>query len=75
HIERIGKLAPHTERAKTKKLLVSGKLLLDMGFKPGEQMGDLIDEAERIAVFLDLDTTESVLKRLKETELWKELAP
>lgn len=75
HIERIGKLAPHTQRAKTKKPLVSGKLLLDMGFKPGEQIGDLIDEAERIAVFLDLDTTESVLKRLKETELWKELAP
>lgn len=75
HAKRIDKLKPHVLRASTKKPLVSGKLLLEMGFKAGEQMGDLLDEAERLAVFLDLDTTESVLKRLKETELWKELVP
>lgn len=75
HLQRLEKLKPHVIRASTKKPLVSGKMLLGMGFKPGEKMGDLLDEAERIAVYLDLDNTESVLKRLKETALWKELAP
>jgi poly(A) polymerase len=75
HLSRQEKLKPHVIRASSKKLLVNGKQLMEIGIRPGEKMGDLIDEAERIAVDQDLDTTESVMKHLKETALWKELAP
>lgn len=74
HAERTEKLKLHIERALAKKPLVNGKLLLEMGIQPGLKMGALIEEAERIAVRLNLDTKESVIHRLKETLLWKELA-
>ncbi|MEC7839187.1 MAG: CCA tRNA nucleotidyltransferase [Chlamydiota bacterium] len=74
HKQRIQDLYPHINRIVTKKPLVSGKLLLDMGFKAGEKIGDLLDIAEKYAINNDIHETKSVLEHLKTTKLWQELS-
>lgn len=75
HKQRIQDLNPHIDRIVTKKPLVGGKLLLSMGFKGGEKLGGLIDDAERYAITNDIHETDLVLEHLKTTTLWQELSP
>lgn len=73
HEKRLEELGCHIARATHRKPLVTGRLLMKMGIKPGTKMGELIDEAEKIAVKYDLHDVDRVLDKLKESSLWKEL--
>lgn len=65
HQEQRANLSPHIERIVTKRPLVTADHLLKLGLKPGVQMGLLLKEAEKIAINLDLQTSDQVIDRLK----------
>lgn len=65
HAARIKKLSPHVERIREGHPIVGSRHLMELGIKPGREMGDLLRRAERIAINHDLDTPEDVLKELQ----------
>lgn len=73
HRNRLKKLEHHIKRSVERSPIIPGKMLMEMGVKPGEKMGDLIEEAERIAITQGLTDQEKVLELLKESSLWREL--
>jgi len=60
----------HVDRAQKKQPLISGKLLMEMGILPGQRMGELLDEAEAIAIREDLHEIEPVIKKLVLSPFW-----
>ena len=70
HHRRIDLLQKHIERIVGKKPLVNAERLEKEGVLPGKRMGLLIKEAERIAIFHDLNDTEEVMKLLKASDIW-----
>jgi len=62
----------HIERVVKKQPLVSGKRLKEMGVNPGKRMGELLDEAEAIAIRNDFEDGEIVVKHLLQSALWIE---
>lgn len=70
HSQRRERLLPHVQRIVEKKPVVTSAVLKDYGIKPGKQMGDLLKEAERIAILNDLHDPIEIVQRLKETPLW-----
>lgn len=70
HRQQINRLHRHVERIVAKKPLVNAARLEQEGVLPGKRMGLLIREAERIAIFHDLNDTEEVMKALKASNSW-----
>lgn len=62
HEKRKASLEKHLSRVHTKKPLVTSKHLMDLGIKPGLKMGELLKEAEAIAIDNDLHDVEEVFK-------------
>lgn len=59
------------DRIIQKKPILSSKDLIDEGIAPGEKMGQLLKEAELIAINNNLVDKETTLQMLKATPLWK----
>lgn len=70
HKERKEALLPHVERIETKKPLVTAAILQAQGILPGKVMGNLLKEAERIAIAADLHDAKTVVEHLKQSHLW-----
>lgn len=70
HDERQKVLHQHIQRLVQKKPLVSSGILKTEGVEPGVRMGQLLKEAETIAITQDLNDTQSVLEQLKQSHLW-----
>ena len=64
HRAEQNRLAQHIERKRTGRPLVNSDHLKRTGVAPGPQMGELLREAERIAIEEDLDDPEAVITRL-----------
>ena len=65
HAKRKESLKSHISRLETKKPLVTSKHLIEKGIKPGLKMGELLQEAETIAIDYDLSDPEAVLKLME----------
>jgi poly(A) polymerase len=72
HAARRAALSAHIERIKEKRPLLPAGLLTAKGIEPGKEMGILLKEAERLAIELNLSSSEEVLQHLQKTALWKE---
>jgi len=64
------KLQPHIERIINKTPLITSCILAEEGVIPGKIMGQLLYQAERIAINHDIHSKEMVLNLLKQTENW-----
>lgn len=71
HRKRKERLKRHIERIVDKKPLVNAARLEKEGIRPGKRMGYLLKEAERIAIFEDLNDTEEVMKAFKRSDIWQ----
>jgi poly(A) polymerase len=71
HAERRAQLLPHIQRIQQKKAVLSAETLKSLGLGQGKVLGDLMKEAEKIAVREDLHDETSVLKALKKGPLWE----
>lgn len=65
HQLRQAALKPHIDRVIQRAPLVTASLLMKHGFIQGKLMGDVLKEAERIAVDYNLHSPEAVLQKLK----------
>lgn len=72
HVARYEQCSEHICRIVAGKPLVASNHLIASGIVPGKRMGQLLREAERIAVNEDLHDSEEVLTRLKESSVWPE---
>lgn len=70
HEQRMKKLFQHVERIKKRKPLVTVPMLEGFGLQEGKKLGELLREAERIAVNQDLNDVKAVLEKLQQTKLW-----
>ncbi len=64
HLSQMQKLHLHIERVILKHPLVCAEALKAHGIIPGPQMGELLRQAERIAIEHDLHSAQDVLKKL-----------
>lgn len=71
HLQRRERLLPHIQRLMEKKPLVTASILQDYGILPGKKMGELLREAEKLAIEHDIHDPEVVIEMLKGTSLWK----
>ncbi len=67
HRERQERLQPHIWRIQEKKPVVTARHCLDQGIKPGKQLGQMLRDAEKVSINLDIENPEQVLKELKKT--------
>ena len=65
------KLRHHILRIERKDPLVNAELLQREGIIPGKLMGELLKEAEKIAINNNFEDTQQVLEVLKKSPLWK----
>lgn len=70
HRQRKMDLRPHIDRIVAKTPLVTSADLLGLGITPGKKMGELLQEAENIAVNRNLNTTDDVITLLKQSPIW-----
>lgn len=70
HLQRQKDLREHIQRVVQKKPLVNAALLQSQGIVPGQIMGRLLKEAEKIAILSDLNEPNQVLNILKTSDLW-----
>ncbi|CCB90664.1 CCA-adding enzyme [Waddlia chondrophila 2032/99] len=70
HRERMDRLRVHINRIVNQSPVVSASMLLEEGIVPGRQMGELLREAERLAISHDLHLPEEVLLLLKKQTVW-----
>jgi poly(A) polymerase len=70
HQEQRERLAAHIERIQSGHPLVTSHHLKELGIAPGKLMGQLLKEAERIAIHHNLSDPDEVLRRLKLHSLW-----
>lgn len=70
HKKRLKNFAIHIDRVVTNSPLISGKYLLELGLKPGKNLGLLLNEAERYSIINDIHDQNEVLKHLKKSNLW-----
>ena len=59
------------ERIQTKRPVVTSSLLREAGVEPGIAMGELLREAERIAIRERSEDPERVLSLLKSSAAWQ----
>ena len=74
HAKRRESLRPHMDRIQNKKTIVAADTLKSIGFSQGKELGDLLKEAEKIAIRKNLQEEEEVLRVLKSGSLWEKLA-
>lgn len=65
HRARLHTLQKHIERIQGKRPLVQAQDLLQIGISPSPKLGQLLAEAERLAINEDLESKEEILKRLR----------
>jgi poly(A) polymerase len=70
HLQEQEKLKKHIDRIINKKPLVGSKHLLDEGIMPGRHMGQILKEAETLAITQDFHSPEEVIAQLKKTSIW-----
>jgi len=70
HGKRRKVLEPHIERIKLKKTVVNPDQLKALGVPQGKLLGDLLREAEKIAIAENLLEEEAIIKLLKKSPLW-----
>lgn len=70
HFLRREKLLPHILRLVEKKPLITAKILQEQGISPGKEMGDLLKEAENLALTYDLHDPTAILELLKKSPIW-----
>ena len=70
HLKRCERLLPHVERLAHRKKLVTGRILQALGIPPGKLMGELLTEAQSIAIMRDLHDSDEVIEILKKSALW-----
>ena len=58
------------ERIKNKTPIVTSAILQEHGIVPGKEMGDILREAERIAVNEMLDDANDIIKLLQKSPIW-----
>ncbi len=63
-------LQPHIERIRSKNPYLRAEHLIEAGVKPGEKMGDLLEEGLRIAVNEEITDPQKIIAELKQTNLW-----
>ncbi|MCB1180703.1 MAG: CCA tRNA nucleotidyltransferase [Chlamydiia bacterium] len=68
HQKREMLLAPHIKRIQTQSPLVTSSHLRELGIKPGRQMGELLMQAEKIAINHHLNSSQAVLAKLFEKD-------
>ena len=73
HRQEQERLKGHIERIQAKRPLVSAEHLLKEGIAPGVRLGELLREAEQIAVNEDLHESEKVLLCLKASDKWPQI--
>lgn len=66
----VKSLQPHVDRLRSKKPIISSKRLRDEGIESGPTMGQLIKEAERIAINQDILDASEVMKKLQKSSKW-----
>jgi poly(A) polymerase len=71
HAKKKAQLWPHIHRIQQKIAALSAETLKSFGLVQGKELGDLMKEAERIAIREDLHDEASVLKVLKTGPLWQ----
>lgn len=64
-------LKPHIERLSCKQPLITSNMLKEQGIVPGIVMGQLLKEAERLAINEDIHDEQAILARLTQHPLWK----
>ncbi|MBM3193250.1 MAG: CCA tRNA nucleotidyltransferase [Chlamydiae bacterium] len=65
HTEKMKKLSKAIVRIQEKKQVVSANDLMKKGVLPGKELGKMLEEAEKIAINLDLQTPKEVMDHLK----------
>jgi poly(A) polymerase len=70
HVKRKKELKNAIHRIEQKNPLIKSGHLIQEGIAPGERMGILLKEAERIAINEQIDDPTEVLSRLKSSSLW-----
>lgn len=68
--ERQESLKHHIERVRDKNPYLKAEHLIGEGIKPGERMGDLLEEGMRIAVNEDITDPKKLTSILKKSSLW-----
>ena len=71
HRERMLLLQLPIARQRTKNFLLRAEDLLEFGIKPSKYLGELLKEAERIAVNKQLNDKKSVLEHLQKSSIWQ----
>lgn len=72
HIDREKNLSPFITRICNKKPVVTSAHLKKMDIQPGEKMGKLLLEAEKIAINGNIEDPDVILGQLQKLPLWKE---
>jgi poly(A) polymerase len=73
HEERMKRLKLAIERIKTHDPVVKSSDLLKAGINPGKKMGQLLQEAERIAFNEEIYDPAPIITRLRSSSLWPNL--
>jgi len=68
HEARRARLSKHIKRIETRRPLVTASMLKKLGVEPGKKMGDLLKEAQRLAINHNLKSADEVLKILQKEE-------
>jgi poly(A) polymerase len=70
HWERMERLRPHIERMAKRSPVLTASRLLSEGILPGKGMGNLLKEAQRLAITHDLHHPDEVLTLLRKSPAW-----
>lgn len=70
HRERRNRLKPHIQRLIDRKPLINGKILKEQGIREGKVMGNLMEEAERIAILHNFHAPAEILPHLIQSPNW-----
>lgn len=65
HVERKNQLKKQIDRIKNRNPVVTSSHLKELGIQPGKKMGELLQEAEKVAIDQDEEDASIILKQLK----------
>lgn len=63
-------LAKHIQRIRAKNPYLRAEHLLAIGIRPGEKMGELLEEGMRIAVNQEIEDPQEIIALLKQSPIW-----
>ena len=70
HQERAQQLAPHIQRMHQRRPLIGSQDLRKLGIEPGKKMGDILKEAERLAVNYNYHDPAELMAELQRRPCW-----